>query len=155
MLRLTVWTALAVILAGTLYEALVALGVIHLGGEPGEGPVGAGAVLAAALLAMLVGAIAVVWPSAAVTRAQLVALLAPAAGAFLVARFNTYDDYYLPTLRRASDQGLLSPELVYGLAALAVGAGLLTRVRPRAGLLLSAPVMLACAFFTWIAHAGH
>jgi hypothetical protein len=146
---------LAVVGAATVYEALFALGVIKPRTVPGEGPPGAGAVLAIAEFAILVGAFVAVWIAGNGRGAPFAALLAPAAAAFLVARYNTYDDYYLPTLRRASDDGLLPPELVYGLAALAVGTGLLAAARPRVGLTLAAPTMLACGLFAWVAFAGH
>ena len=82
-------------------------------------------------------------------------LLAPAAAAFLVARFYTFDPYYLPTLRRASDGGLVAPEVVYLLAGLALVAGLLVRLRPRVGLWLTSVVMIGCALFAWVAYGGH
>jgi hypothetical protein len=151
--------AVAVILAAlgvaTVYEALIAAGAIDLGTEPGAAPGGAGAVLAIALAAMLIGAVAAARWSGPRRRPQMAELLAPAAAAFLVARFYTFDPYYLPTLRRASDGGLVAPEVVYLLAGLALVAGLLVRLRPRVGLWLTSVVMIGCALFAWVAYGGH
>ena len=88
-------------------------------------------------------------------RVPVLALLPPAAAAFLVARYYTFDPYYLPTLRRFSDDGILPPALVYGLLALAIGAALLTRANRRVGAALSVPVILACALFSQVVVGGH
>ena len=153
--RVIVVVLLAVIGAATTYQALLAAGVVGLGSTPGEGPPGADAALAIGLLAILLGAVVAAWLAGRGRPAGAAALLAPAAATFLVARFYSYDDYYLPTLRRASEGGILAPELVYGLLALALGAGILAGFWPRAGLALTVPTMLACGFFAWIAFAGH
>ena len=144
---------LGVLVAASAYEALVALGVIDLGSEPGEGPQGEGTILLVAVCAMLVATGLAVLVAAGL-RLPYVGLLAPAAAVFLVARFYTFDPYYLPTLRRMSDGGLLSPVLVYGLVAFALAAGLLAHSR-RAWAALSAPVILACALLSLTADAGH
>jgi hypothetical protein len=145
---------LGVLAVATAYEALVALGAISLGSQPDQGPPGDGAIRLAALCAML-GASGLAVVATAGVRVPLVELLAPAAAAFLVARFYTFDPYYLPTLRRMSDQGLLSPVLVWSVVALAVGAALLTRAQPRVGAALSVPVILACALLAQAAAGGH
>src|SRR6185312_9960922 len=125
------------ILAGaTAYEVLVALEVISLGSLPGEGPPGEQTIALIAVLAILVTA-----------GLALVAALG--------ARFYTFDPYYLPTLRRFSDDGMLPPVLVYGVLALAVGAALLTRANRRVGAALSVPVILACALFAQVLVGGH
>ena len=143
------------ILAGaTAYEVLVALEVISLGSLPGEGPPGEQTIALIAVLAILVTAgLALV--AALGARVPLLALLPPAAAAFLFARFYTFDPYYLPTLRRFSDDGMLPPVLVYGVLALAVGAALLTRANRRVGAALSVPVILACALFAEVLVGGH
>jgi hypothetical protein len=147
--------ALIVVVAAAAYEAAVALGVIALGSEPGDGPPGEEIVLTAALLAMLAVAFLAAWWSRRGHRVALAELLAPAGAAFLVARFYSFDPYYLPTLRRASDDGLVAPELVFLLTGLALVAGLLVRLRPRVGLWLTSPVMVGCALFAWVAFGGH
>jgi hypothetical protein len=153
--RLPVGAVVGVLAAATVYEALVALGVIQLGSLPGDGPPGAGIVLAAALVAMLVGAALALGMGGFGGRASTAELLAPAAAAFLVARFFTFDPYYAPTLRRYSDSGFVSPFLVAVLVSAALAAAVLTRARPRAGLLLTAPVVLACALTALLMEVGH
>jgi hypothetical protein len=153
-MRLVVSGALGVLAFATAYEALVAFGVIELGSLPGEGPPGEQTVALIAVLTMLV-AVGLALFAALGTRVPLLPLLPPAAAAFLLARFHTFDPYYLPTLRRFSDDGMLAPELVDGIVALAVVAALLTLVHRRAGAALSAPVVLACALFAQILVGGH
>jgi hypothetical protein len=147
--------ALALLLAATVYEGLIATSVIHLGSEPDEGAQGSGIVLATGLGAILVGAALALAHSYRGPAPPFVELLAPASAAFLLARFYTFDPYYLPTLRRLSEDGLLSPVLVYALAGLAVLAGILVRLRVTLGLLCSAAAMLACALLAWVAAGGH
>ncbi|MEO8289645.1 MAG: hypothetical protein ABI649_01455 [Gaiellaceae bacterium] len=134
-----------------MYEALVALRVIDLGSLPGEGPPGEGIVLSLALLAMLAGVVLAGFGRPA----SFIELLAPAAAAFLVARFLTFDPYYAPALRRMSDGGLVSPLLVVALVILALTVAVLTRTWPRAGLLLTVPVILACALTALAVAVGH
>jgi hypothetical protein len=140
-----------VLVAGTFYEALVALGAIDLGELPGEGPPGEDWVLRVALLSMFAASAVVIFAR----RAPYAALLAPAAAAFMVTRFYTFDPYYLPTLLRYSTQGMFRPAFVFGVAAAAGGAALLTRARPSIGSALSVPVVLACAFTSWFLGVGH
>ena len=141
---------LAVLLAATTYEALVAFGVIELGSEAGEGPPGEGLVLACALVAMVAGA-----ALAALARGRLLQLLAPAGAAFLLARFYTFDPYYLPTLRRMSDEGLLAPWLVYGVVAISLLTVFVAQRQPLAGRLLTLCVLLGSALLALLAGAGH
>jgi hypothetical protein len=153
-MRIVVVATLVVLVLTTAYEALVALGAIGLGSLPGEGPPGERTIALIAVLTMLVAA-GLALLAALGVRVPLVYLLSPAAAAFLVARFYTFDPYYLPTLRRFSEDGMLSPILVYGMMALAVGAALLTRANRRAGAALSVPVILACALFAQVVVGGH
>jgi hypothetical protein len=152
--RHVVFVTFGVLVFATVYEALVAFGVIELGSLPGEGPPGELTIALIAVLTMLVAAgLALV--AALGARVPFVYLLAPAAAAFLVARFYTFDPYYLPTLRRFSDDGMLSPELVYAVVALAVGVALLMLVHRRAGAALSVPVILVSALFAQVLVGGH
>jgi hypothetical protein len=152
--RLVVLVTLGLLVCATTYEALVAFGVIELGSQPGDGPPGAQTLALIAVLTMLVAA-GLALAAALGTRVPFVALLPPAAAAFLVARFYTFDPYFLPTLRRFSDNGMLPPVLVYCVVALAVGAASLTCVHRRAGAALSAVAILACAFFAQVVTGGH
>lgn len=153
-MRLVVGLTLGVLLGATLYEALVASGVIELGSQPGDGPPGEQTIALTAVLTMLVAAGLALF-AALGGRVPFLALLAPTAATFLVARYYTFDPYYLPTLRRFSDDGILPPAPVYGLLALAVGAALLTRANRRVGAALSVPVILACALFSQVVVGGH
>jgi hypothetical protein len=67
------------------------------------------------------------------------ALLAPAAAAFLIAFFFSYDPYFGDAVRRYSDKGI--PWWWVALvAAGAISVGILTRRSPRAGAALTALV---------------
>ena len=155
MARLSIPVVLAALSTAAVYELLVAVGVIKLGSLPGEGPPGAGIVgwLAAGTLmaaALLCAALA------RTPRAPApAALLAPAAGAFLLAYFHTFDPYYLPALIRYSERDFVPPGLVYALVAAALAVGLVTLLRRRAGLVLSVPTVLACALAAFWAGIGH
>jgi hypothetical protein len=142
---------LCTLVAATIYETLVALGAIELGSVPGEGPAGEGLVLFIALVAMLAGAGLVAFRPLA----PFAPIVAPSAAAFLVARFYTFDPYYLPALRRMSDGGLVSPVLVFAVAALALCAAAITSARPQAGRFIAAPVILVCAFLALVVDGGH
>ena len=85
----------------------------------------------------------------------LAVLLAPAAGAFLLAYFQTFDPYYLPSPIRYSERDFVPPALVYALAAAAFAAGLVTFLRRRPGLVLSVPAILACGLAAFWASIGH
>ena len=141
--------------AVTAYEALVALRVIELGDVPGEGAPGAGLVGVLAGVGLLAAAFVSFVLARSGRAPAAAALLAPAAGAFLLAFFYTFDPYYLPTLIRYSERDFVPPPLVFALAALALAAGLGTLLRRRAGLVLSVPAILACALAAFWAGVGH
>jgi hypothetical protein len=147
----------AVLAAASAYETAVALGWVELGREPGAGPAGGDVVLVAALLALLAGVVHC-WRRA--VRGGGVAglpeaLLGPAAVAFVAARFYSYDPYYLPTLRRMSDDGVVADRWILLLVVLAVLAALVTRLRPRAGLGATATLLFVSALTAFWEDAGH
>ena len=144
---------IVVLVAGAAYEAAIALEWISIGNEPGEGATASGFVLAVALLAMLAAACGCV--ATVRTGSASFALVAPAAAAFVVARFYTFDPYYAPGLRRASEGGLFPAWWIYGLAALAVAAAGLARVSPRGANALACAVLLVSALTAFAIHAGH
>jgi hypothetical protein len=156
MRKLSVLAVVLVLLAATAYELLVALKVFELGELPGEGPRGSelvGFVAAIGFLAaLLLSAVLAVIDRAA---PALAGLLAPAAAAFLVAYFYTFDPYYLPTRIRYSERDFVPPILVFTVAALCGGVGLLTLWKRRVGLALSVPLILACALTAFFAGVGH
>jgi hypothetical protein len=136
--------------AATIYEALIAFGAIDLGTQPGDGAVGEGPVFAGALLLMLVGAALALVPQVPPSPP-----LAPSGAAFLLAHFYTFDPYYLPSLRRMSDHGLVAPWLVFCVAAVALATAVLALRRESAGRLLTVAVLVASAFLSLFAGAGH
>ncbi len=149
--------ALVVLGGATIYKTAVALGALSVGPEPGRGPAGEGVVVAAALLALFVGAVAsfanasrprpdvgVVWP-----------LLAPAAASFVVARFFTFDPYYAPTFRRSSEDGLVSPWWILALVTAALAVGALIRAKPRYGAILTCSLLVLCALIALAVRLGH
>jgi hypothetical protein len=124
----------------------------YAGRAPGEGIAGEETVAGLAYITMLVGAAAA---AAAMWRPWAVALFAPAAAAFMVTRFYTYDPYYLPTLRRYSDGGAVSPGWIFTMLGVSIAVGTLTRLRPRAGGIATALLLLLLLFTSGIASDGH
>jgi hypothetical protein len=146
---------LIVLAVGTAYEAGVALGWIEMSSVPGEEPAGRDAILTAALITMMAGALlAVAWAIQA-KPGGLAALLAPAAAAFVVARFYSFDSYYLPTLRRMSDGGSVSGSWIVLVVALALAAGALVVARPRVGLIGTALLFPTAALTALAVGLGH
>jgi hypothetical protein len=84
-----------------------------------------------------------------------VALFAPAAAAFVTTRFYTYDPYYLPSLRRYSDDGAASADWILGMLAAALVVGVLTRLLPRAGSVATACLLPLLLLTSLLASAGH
>jgi hypothetical protein len=146
---------LTVLGAATLYEVCVAAGIIELGSLPGEGPPGSMAVGLVAATGFLTAAASAEALAVSASPTPLAAFLAPCAAAFLVAHYYTFDAYYLPTLIRYSDRDFLPPAVVFVLAAAALVTGLTSYIRPRMGLALSGPVILACGLAAWFAGIGH
>lgn len=142
---------LVLIVGGAAYEAAVALGWISIGQLPGEGAPGEGEILAVAVVAVLAG---IAFSLFASRDNRLVAGLAPAAAILMAARFYTFDSYYAPALRRASEGGVVAAGWVYVLVALAVLAGVLALFRPRLAF-VGVPVMFLCALTTLFADTGH
>jgi hypothetical protein len=155
-LSVPVLAVLLVLAAATVYETLVALRVVELGSLPGEGPPGAelmGFVAAIGLLvAMLVSAMLA---GVGTTAPALSALLAPAAGAYLLARFYSFDSYYLPSLIRYSERDFIPSAVVFVLVGVSLAAGIVTLRRRRVGLALSVPLILVCALAAFFSGVGH
>jgi hypothetical protein len=141
--------------AATAYEVVLAAGGLSIGPQPGDTAPGEPFVLGAALLLMALGAVLAPVVAAGRGTFPLVALVAPSAAAFALARFYTYDPYYAPTLRRMSDGGFVNPRWMYGLAAAAVATAVVCCFRPRTGARVSVVVVLACAVTTLYESAGH
>jgi hypothetical protein len=132
-------------------------GWLDVGPEPGQAPPANGVVLGAAVFALVAGAgLCLVGAWAPLTQVDaLASLLAPAAAAFVLARFYSYDPYYAPTLRRMSDEGLVPDSWVYLLMGLALLAAVVSRIRPRVGLGATALVLLLSAVTALAEGGGH
>jgi hypothetical protein len=142
--------AAGLLAAATVYEASVAFGWIALGNEPGDGPP-LDTPVAIAAVATYVVAIA----AAALLASRALAVLAAAGAALVVARFYTFDPYYLPTHRRMSDQGLFPTTWI---AAVCIGAAIAVAVtiyQPRRGRAFTTAILIACVFTFLFAGAGH
>jgi hypothetical protein len=146
-----------VLLGAAGYEALAAAGVIDPGNEPGEEPFGEAVVSAAAALGFLIAFAAV--PVAAsrnlVRRAIPWITLPLAAGAYMVARFYAYDPYYAPTLRRASDGGVVSPWWVLVLGATTVLTAIVARLSSRLGAGVTIVIAGLCGLTSFVERLGH
>lgn len=146
----------AILLCAAGWELAVALRWVSLGHEPGEGAMGEGIALAAALVAMLAGVIysaAKVFRDRAATRADVA--LAPAAAGLTAARFYSFDPYYAPDLHRFSDGGLVGPAWVYALAAASLLVASLIRLRVSGAVGLTALLLLLCMATVLLEGAGH
>jgi hypothetical protein len=152
MLRSAGWLVVGTLFAAAAYELALALGAGSLGREPGEGVAGSGVVQAVAFLAMLA---AVVLGPFSSSRPWPAALFAPAAAAYLVAFFFTYDPYFAPQLRRYSDGGNVAGRWIAVVAAVAVANAVLTRLQPRIGSFMTSAVVLLVLVTTVLAGAGH
>jgi hypothetical protein len=155
MARFSILLVLAALLGATVYEALVALRVIDLGSLPGEGPPGAGFVGWVAATGLVTAALLCAVLGRSERAPALSALLAPAAGAFLLAYFHAFDPYYLPSLIRYSERDFVPPALVYALAGATLAVGVVTLLRRRPGLVLSVPAILMCGLAAFWAVIGH
>jgi hypothetical protein len=151
MLRSFGWVLVGTLLAAAAYELALALGAWSVGPEPGDGVAGSGEVMSVALLAMLAAAVIGPFPS---VRPWPAALLAPAAVAFLVAFYFTYDPYYAPDLRRYSD-GNVGDRWIWAVAAIALADGVLTRLQPRLGRITTSLVLVGVLVTTALAGDGH
>jgi hypothetical protein len=82
------------------------------------------------------------------------ALFTPAAAAYLVAFYFTYDPYFAPDLRRYSE-GNVAGRWIAVVALVAVANGVLTRLQPRIGRFTTSAVILLLLVTTVLAADGH
>ena len=110
-----------------------------------------------ALLVLLSGIVAsLAYASGRSTeRISVAPLVAPAAAVFVVARFYSFDDYYLPTLRRMSDGGWVPGKWIIVLVALALLAAVSTKIRPRLGIAMTSFVLFMSALTAVAEGIGH
>jgi hypothetical protein len=151
------WLVVPVLLASAAYEAAIALEWIPLGSAPGEDAAGQAVVTISAFLALFAGM--GIGAAAALGRGPVgrwPAMLIPvAAAAYLVSHYYAFDSYYLPTLRRFSDDGNIAARWVYGVAGLALGVAGVIAVAPRIGLALLPFILLVCGIFVVGEGIGH
>jgi hypothetical protein len=93
-----------VLLAAATFEAAIALGWIAIGGASGVGAAHAGTARLVGLAAALAGVILL-----CAAPVRVAAAIPLAACALMLARYNSFDPYYAPALRRMSDGGLFAP----------------------------------------------
>jgi hypothetical protein len=148
--------AALVLATAACYEALAAAGVLEIGNEPGEGTAGETVVSLAAAIGFL---IAVAASLAAARgrgpRGRVFVALPLATAAYMVARFYAYDPYYAPSLRRASEDGLVSQWWVFGLALAACAGAVVVRLAPRLGVALTVFVIASCGLTALVERGGH
>ena len=138
---------IVIVVALTAYEAALALR--WFGGDDESAFLIA---LLALLLAFVVAFAAIVWPGRV---PRDVAMLAPAAVAFMVARLLVFDAYYGPNDVRYVDHADISWLWVAFVAAAALFAVVLAARRPRLGAALAAVVVALAAGTSFIAGIGH
>jgi hypothetical protein len=155
---LILWSVPVVLFAAAAYELALALGLVgsYSGHAPGQDVEGEETVAAVAYLTMLAGSI-LAFVHAFYPRAPWpVALFAPAAAAFMITRFYTYDPYYLPSLQRYSEnKGPWALGWVLGMLAAAVVVGVRTRRMPRAGSIATGCLLPLLWITSLLASTGH
>jgi hypothetical protein len=156
-MRLFFWAVPVVLLAAAAYELTLLLDLWgSYDGSGRDGFVDGGETVAGvAYITMLVGSV-VAFVHAIRPRAPwAVALFAPAAAAFVTTRFYTYDPYYLPSLRRYSDDGAATAEWILGMLAASLIVGASVRLLPRAGSLATTFILPWLLITSLLASAGH
>jgi hypothetical protein len=139
-----------------LYETAIALEIIPMGKVAGKGAAGEWCVLWVALLAMLLGSL--ISLSCAASRSmewRVVASLVALAAAFVATRFFAFDAYYLPTLRRMSDGGLVAGWWIVALVVLALLVAVVAKIRPRAGVAMTSFLLFMIALTSVAEGIGH
>jgi hypothetical protein len=151
----------ALALAATVHQVLVAGRVLDLGAEPGNGAPFTRIVLIAALAVLVCGAALLAASvssritGAAVRPSASTVLAAPAAALLVVARFSAFDPYYAPDLHRMWEGGLVGPGWIGLVASGGALAGLAVARAGRAGLAVAGPALWACGGTTLAAGLGH
>jgi hypothetical protein len=151
---LLAWIVPTVLLAGAIYEVGLMLWGDYAGLESGQNPGADRTITAVASMAMLVGVFVAAVHAVRPRVPWAIALFAPAATAFVIARFYTYDPYYFPTLRRYSE-GRGAGGFLAVMVVLSIAVGVWSRLRPRsgsAGTALVLPFLLFSALLLWDGH---
>jgi hypothetical protein len=154
---LLLWIVPTVLFAAAIFELALAVGLVgsYSGRAPGQDVEGENTVVEVAVLTMLAGSVVALAHAIRPRRPWTVALFAPAAAAFVTARFYTYDPYYLPDLRRYSDEGAVLDVWILGTLALAIVVGRATGLRPRGGSIATAAMLPWLVLTLALASSGH
>jgi hypothetical protein len=146
---------LIVLVAASCHQVAAATSLLPMGRLPGQDVQYSDTVILLSIFAMATGAtLSLMAPRRGLGRA-LAAALAPAASAFVTARFYTFDPYYLAALRRHSEDGTVSEAWIFGLLLVALSTGPAAWFRPASGPLLTSLVLLACLMTALAEGAGH
>jgi hypothetical protein len=146
-LRFLELSVLVVLVGAAAYEAAIAFAWIPVGSQPGENARFEGLVMGLALVALGAGFVIALLLATLNRRSAQAALFPLAAAALMVARYYTFDTYYLPDLTRYSESDPFSSTWVYGVAIASVPACLFSLAKPRFGFAFVALVVFLC-FFT-------
>jgi hypothetical protein len=151
------WILVLVLLAAAAYELAIALQWISMGRESGQEARGQAPVTIAAFGALVVGIAlsAVAAGGRRVPRGWGDVLVPGGAAAYVTAHYYAFDAYYLPTLRRFCDGGSVSAAWLYGVVLCVLAVSAAVWIRPRLGLALVPPALLACAFTVGAMGVGH
>lgn len=148
---------LVLVVAGALYEAAIAVGIVGLGADPGQDAPGRATLISFVFLALLIGALALMvaglaggFPDDGETDYESRRLLAVpelaavplAAAAFLLAHHFSYDAYYAPTLRRFSTGLPTGYVVLVGVGAVLIAIGLRLRLICRISALAGAFLLM-------------
>jgi hypothetical protein len=151
------WVVVVVLFAAAAYEAAIALEWISLGSEPGGDAPGQAVVTIFAFLALVAGmGVGVAGALRRGPARRWPAMLIPVAtAAYLLSHYYAFDPYYLPDLRRFSEDGNIAAKWVYGVVGCSVGVGALIALVPRVGLVLLPFALLVCGIFVIGEGIGH
>jgi hypothetical protein len=150
----TAWIAAVALAAGAAQQAATALRWIAIGGVPGAWEAGH-FLFSLALLVLAILCPALLAAAAANRRVRAAPAIALAGAALLVARFESFDAYYAPFLRRMSDGGMIPGAWVVVVVAAAIAASVLALRSNRLGTALTGCVCGLAFCTAFLASLGH
>jgi hypothetical protein len=153
--------ALAITLAATAQQMLVALGVLEMGTESGQEAPFSILLVIAALALLLTGVFLIVVPAIRRVVARLAGsrscnLLAPATALLVGVHFHAYDSYYLPHLVRFSKvHGAQDTLFMAIVAAVSIATALAGRYGRQFGLFVVGAVLWVGVLTLLVESGGH
>jgi len=153
--HVSVFGLLVLLLAGAGYELADALRAIPTGTAPGQGPTGSDFFVSVPALGLLLGGFGCIYLARRGTRPTLAWLIAPLAGAFVLVHYYSYDSYCGGYGCRIADEAPTADRWAFLLLAAGLLVGLITWVRPNAGLRLTGAVAIICALTVFFVPMGH